>query len=201
MTHRDLGDAARERSRLLAACLYELRHVLGGIRPDLDGPLAEAVAIVDAVHEEAIGLLADEAPQVEHAVARLALWSKFYKTDLSERIQEHLDEAWEGREVIEVLLPKETDQLRDHDREVLNELSEPELDRIDAAILRHVTDRWSKVARVVYLAQRELEHPVGIEDLWSCLGWRVIALAEQGHLESQGDLRRARFSEVRLPQA
>ncbi|MGN8084346.1 DUF3658 domain-containing protein, partial [Variovorax sp. 22077] len=79
-------------------------------------------------------------------------------------------------------------------------LSQAELALIDTALLSQVSDDWRKVARVVGMAMlstRDL--PSGVPDAF--FAKRVRLLVESGQLESQGDLRRMRFSEIRRTSA
>jgi hypothetical protein len=69
---------------------------------------------------------------------------------------------------------------------------------IDRLILSFVETRWLKVARIVSDVCMAPEKQGGTfnEDE---VGARVEALVAAGQLESQGDLKRWRYSEVRLP--
>ena len=74
-----------------------------------------------------------------------------------------------------------------------------EIEAIDEAVLSCALPRWRKVAMVVGLVMGKLEgHYPQFSDVF--YGARVRALADQGRLESQGELSYMRFSEVRLPQ-
>lgn len=83
------------------------------------------------------------------------------------------------------------------DVEVVSALTPSQVEAIDAAILRDVSTSWSKVAMVL---SKQLKDRPGIPDdvpleyYWQ----RLSLLVVQGRAESQGNLRRARFSEVRL---
>ncbi|QDH69919.1 DUF3658 domain-containing protein [Marilutibacter alkalisoli] len=69
---------------------------------------------------------------------------------------------------------------------------------IDAAVMRAAGRNWRKVAFVVGTAMGTLpELAPGIPDVFYTQ--RVISLVSQGRLESQGDLSRMRYSEVRIP--
>ncbi len=73
-------------------------------------------------------------------------------------------------------------------------VSETEL---DSAIFSALSSRWQKTAMVIGKALKRCETlalPVDAE----VLGARIQALAEADRLEGQGDLRKWRFSEVRL---
>jgi hypothetical protein len=72
------------------------------------------------------------------------------------------------------------------------------VERIDRELLGHVRSSWLKVARVVNSAI-----DAQALDPWDdgCLHLhvrRLMELVESGTLEAQGNLRRPRFSEVRL---
>lgn len=68
---------------------------------------------------------------------------------------------------------------------------------IDKVILSCLKPQWLKVARVVGDAVvRSNESGLPIDDL--VVAAHIQALAETGVIESQGDLRKWRFSEVRL---
>jgi uncharacterized protein DUF3658 len=79
------------------------------------------------------------------------------------------------------------------------ELGEQGLRAIDAALLSHVEPSWLKVARVVHDALGAGGTPIA-DDVVRLHVRRVAALVEVGVLEARGNLRRPRFSEVRLPQ-
>jgi uncharacterized protein DUF3658 len=68
---------------------------------------------------------------------------------------------------------------------------------LDSAIFSVLKLQWQKTAAIISRAWNRCETlrlPVDIE----VLGVRLQALAEAGRLESQGDLRKWRYSEVRL---
>jgi hypothetical protein len=69
---------------------------------------------------------------------------------------------------------------------------------IDDAITKATQSRWLKAARVVADAIEARGHS-GDEADFDLYVRRVSALVESGALEAQGNLRRPRFSEVRLP--
>jgi hypothetical protein len=69
---------------------------------------------------------------------------------------------------------------------------------IDGALLSNVAVNWRKLASVVAKTMDSTEGKlVGVPDLF--YAQRVMVLAKSGAVESQGDLRRMRYSEVRLP--
>jgi hypothetical protein len=70
--------------------------------------------------------------------------------------------------------------------------------RIDDALLATAKHRFQKVARIIVeVMQSFSDRPSGIPDVY--YAQRIAKLVEAGLLESQGNLRRMRFSEVRLP--
>jgi hypothetical protein len=73
------------------------------------------------------------------------------------------------------------------------------LESVDEAIMRHARDRWLKVARVVLDALKVGGFSAADETHVRLHVRRVIGLVDVGRLEAQGNLRRPRFSEVRLP--
>ena len=86
--------------------------------------------------------------------------------------------------------------LGDEDMEAIVALSASEVATIDQAILSTLTNRWQKTALVVGRAMYAYPDQFGdIPDVF--YGQRVLQLASDGLLASQGNLRRMRFSEVR----
>lgn len=68
---------------------------------------------------------------------------------------------------------------------------------IDEALLSNASTQWRKVARIVGMTMSSLPARVhGIPDVY--YAERVRELVARGLLESQGDLTRMRYSEVRL---
>jgi len=68
---------------------------------------------------------------------------------------------------------------------------------LDSAIFSALTSRWQKTAMVIGKTLKQCETlalPVDAE----VVGVRIRALAEAGRLDGEGDLRKWRFSEVRL---
>ena len=79
------------------------------------------------------------------------------------------------------------------------ELSESELKEIDCKLLENITFQWRKVAMVVATTMIDFkDNFTDISD--SFFAERVKMLAEQGIIESQGDLDYMRYSEVRKTQ-
>jgi hypothetical protein len=76
-------------------------------------------------------------------------------------------------------------------------LSTTEIDAIDAALMAEVTDRWQKIARIVARAMDALGdgRRAGVPDVY--FAERVRELERRGLIESVGNTRRMRFSEVR----
>ena len=68
---------------------------------------------------------------------------------------------------------------------------------IDAALLGHARPTWLKVARVVHQALDSGCFAID-DDIVDLHVRRVAGLVASGSLESQGNLRRPRWSEVRL---
>ncbi len=69
-------------------------------------------------------------------------------------------------------------------------------DEIDALLLAQVRMEWQKVALIV--AKAMIVHQAWDDDR---ITQRIIDLVNAGKLESAGDVRKWRFSEVRLRQA
>lgn len=69
---------------------------------------------------------------------------------------------------------------------------------IDLELASHASSRWLKVARVVLDALRSSGFDVTDEAIALHVR-RVATLVASGVLEAQGNLRRPRWSEVRLP--
>ena len=83
------------------------------------------------------------------------------------------------------------------EQDIADALSTAELEAIDLAILKEAGPRWSKVARIVgNLMFGWPEFPKTIPA--QLYVQRIERLAGRGDLESAGDLRRIRYSEVRL---
>lgn len=85
------------------------------------------------------------------------------------------------------------------ERAVVRKLSDMDLQIIDAAILANSSKHWLKVARVIWHTEQALsDRYPGLSYVF--YAQRLTCLAEAGRLESQGDLRYMRFSEVRIPE-
>jgi Protein of unknown function len=69
---------------------------------------------------------------------------------------------------------------------------------IDRLLLANCHSQWLKVARVVGSAMQEMRGKIdGVPDVY--FAQRIAHLVQAGKLVSQGDLKRMRFSEVRIP--
>jgi hypothetical protein len=78
-------------------------------------------------------------------------------------------------------------------------LTSAQVSAIDAVLISFAHHEWRKVARVVGSTMLQLRESMpGLPDVYYAL--RIAELVRSGKLEAQGDLRRMRFSEVRLPQ-
>lgn len=73
------------------------------------------------------------------------------------------------------------------------------LDHFDAALLSYVAVRWLKSARVIGNVLSAFWREQLSQTGDGFLASRLAALAAAGRIEGKGDLRRIRFSEVRLP--
>ena len=79
----------------------------------------------------------------------------------------------------------------------VSKLTQDDLWDIDRELLAQSARSWRKVARIVAFTLDKLSSRVpGVPDVY--YAQRVRHLVEIGKLESQGDLHRMRFSEVRL---
>lgn len=79
----------------------------------------------------------------------------------------------------------------------VSRLSKQQVAEVDAALVAEAGPRWRKVAMLVGLAMSKLHASLpGIPDLF--YAERVRRMVDAGLLESQGDLGRMRFSEVRM---
>lgn len=84
------------------------------------------------------------------------------------------------------------------EQELVSRLSKAEIERLDKELLANCTHQWRKVAMVIGMTMGTLEsRTFGIPAMY--YAHRVAKLVREGRLESQGDLQRMRYSEVRLP--
>jgi hypothetical protein len=95
-------------------------------------------------------------------------------------------------------VPIPNDPISPEEAAAFARLGQDEVKDIDEAVLSCATPHWQKVARMVSLAEKKLvsNYPQFSPDFYA---ERIRLLAEEGRLESQGDLSYMRFSEVRLP--
>ena len=98
-------------------------------------------------------------------------------------------------------MPSDDDDLNvrldDEDTKAIAALTVDDVAAIDEAILSKLSSRWQKTAFVI--ATSMYASPDRYEDIPDVFyGRRVVALAQQGLLEASGDLRKWRFSEVRV---
>ena len=94
-------------------------------------------------------------------------------------------------------LPEDPD---DAEAQLVQKLGPGRLERIDEALRNHVQARWLKVARVVADAVKDGGFSITDENVVRVHVRRAGALVESGVFEGQGDLRKPRWSEVRIAQ-
>lgn len=96
-------------------------------------------------------------------------------------------------------------ELSDKQKRAVARLSAAEVAAIDSSLLAQIGERWRKVAMVVaiVMSSDEAGRRLRIPDIYYAM--RVREFAKAGVIESQGNLRRMRHSEVRrrtvLPQS
>jgi hypothetical protein len=89
-------------------------------------------------------------------------------------------------------------ELSHEQQKLVSKLSDANIKLIDQALLNNSCKFWRKVAMIVGTTMSELSNKVeGIPDVY--YSSRIRLLVENGKLESQGDLYRMRFSEVKIP--
>jgi hypothetical protein len=94
--------------------------------------------------------------------------------------------------------PCDDPPLSAEEKQFIGALSLEFLARIDEALLANCTNDWRKVAFVVGMTMLRIKYKApDVPDMY--FAQRVIQLVEKGLLESRGNLRRMRFSEVRIP--
>jgi Protein of unknown function len=77
-------------------------------------------------------------------------------------------------------------------------LTPSDFEKIDKQILANIVVNWRKLARVVAQTMGDLEREFPlVPDLF--YAHRVMVLTDNGLIEAQGNLKRLRYSEVRLP--
>ena len=78
----------------------------------------------------------------------------------------------------------------------INKLSVEDKNEIDEMLLKHTCEMWRKVARVVGTSMSEFKGKFkGVPDVY--FAKRVQSLVDRGILESQGNLNRMGYSEVK----
>jgi Protein of unknown function len=83
-------------------------------------------------------------------------------------------------------------------QQLIDKLTPAQLEEIDAALLSKCSEQWRKVARVAGTTLIAFNGKFGaLPDVF--FAKRVAALVEASKLQAQGNLKRMRFSEVRLP--
>ena len=95
-------------------------------------------------------------------------------------------------------IPQPNPPLSAEEHSAAAKLTDADLQIIDAAILANSSNRRLKVARVVTATEDALRNRYP-ELSYLSYAQRLIRLAEEGRLESQGNLKHIRFSEVRTP--
>ena len=79
-------------------------------------------------------------------------------------------------------------------------LTASDLQHIDECLLSQATHQWHKVARIIGLTMKILNHEFpDLPDAFYSL--RIQHLVECGAIEAIGNLNRMRYSEVRIPGA
>jgi len=72
-------------------------------------------------------------------------------------------------------------------------------DLVDQAILACCKPQFLKVARILTDVAKTLKVEINEDRGFDFIAERIKALVEAGHLESQGDLDRWTYSEIRFP--
>jgi len=94
-------------------------------------------------------------------------------------------------------IPIDDSPLTPEEEATVAKLSEADLREIDEALVSNTKSQWRKVAMVAAITMSSLSnHLSELPDVFYAI--RVRKLVEDGVLESQGNLARMRFSEVRL---
>jgi len=89
------------------------------------------------------------------------------------------------------------DVLDEEDQGIVSALRPSDLALVDSALMAECTTSWRKSARIVMGAMKVLDQT--IPDLPVALyAQRIARLVQSGRLQSQGNLRHLRFSEVKL---
>jgi hypothetical protein len=94
-------------------------------------------------------------------------------------------------------IPKDDPELTKEQLNLVATLSDAQIQEIDRVILENTKEQWRKVAMVVAITMSSLQNRfVGVPDVF--YAQRVANLVNEGVLLSQGNLKRMRFSEVKL---
>jgi uncharacterized protein DUF3658 len=148
----------------------------------LDYLLAAAYELDEA--KAAAGVIED---QDEDAASLRALLIKL-NSELLQAIFDRFSDVLPFKEFPEINSSLRWDQVR-----LPPSASESQVDNV---ILSVTTSQWQKMAGITWTAaKRSHELALGVTD--EMFAARIQAMVDAGHLESQGDLRRWRHSEVR----
>ena len=87
-------------------------------------------------------------------------------------------------------------ELSEKQTKAVQKLTPTQVEHIDGVLLNNTDDNWRKIARVVGSSMLELQNQYqGIPDIY--FAQRVRKMVLGGTLESQGNIDRMRYSEVR----
>ncbi|AJQ95079.1 DUF3658 domain-containing protein [Gynuella sunshinyii] len=96
-----------------------------------------------------------------------------------------------------VVPDEEIPELNQEQKQAIASLTPEDIKRIDEELMSFATNRFQKVANIVGLFMLQSErHEPSIPDVF--YGERIKILANAGLLESQGNLKFMRYSEVRI---
>ena len=95
-------------------------------------------------------------------------------------------------------IPSANPPLTAEEQAAVDNLSDPDAQAIDAAILGNASVRWRKVALVVGLTEDVLKSRYPHLS-YVFYAQRLCRLVKKGQLDSQGNVLHMRFGEVRLP--
>ena len=104
-------------------------------------------------------------------------------------------------ELVTAKEPAEPDDVLDEgDQGIVSTLGPSDLTLVDSALMAECVTSWRKSARVVMGAMKVLDRK--LPDLPVALfAQRIATLVQSGRLQSQGNLRHLRFSEVKLAES
>lgn len=202
------GPLAREDGRVVDAAVAHMERCADWPAPGAPGAMNRHDAdILYDVYRRALLVLA-EAEEVlfdgSDDPDRFALQKAHgdVLTAILFEIRHPIVKAFPGIDAVDRKFPEGPgdDVLSPSEEELVSRLSAEQVSAVDAGLLSGCTRSWRKVARIVSMAT-----DARVESLSSVpFGFfvrRIAVLVEQGHLESQGDVAHARFSEVRLRRA